>query len=246
MERRKSLAPSMPSSDSLSAQSDGAAHGPQQYCIMARGQLLTLQSKAILKELPLLETMSTTYVPQERTSNGVLVVDEDPDILMACLYFAETRPDYSPSTLLIGLATRCTVKELVDRLDYLCMKDFTISTPDQLQNLERTLKNIKLDRRPWKCYRAPDARLARDAAAILCLSIAKCTLPLDSDSTMRQKVTNDVLFVLSHTKTFPSRIRTHLWQCFSSLYTLTTKQEKLFGRWISDEGLAYHHELDLS
>ena len=113
-----------------------------------------------------------------------------------------------------------------------------------MKELEESLKDTKsqeMIKMARDCYApgvGPDRDSARDAAAVLAFSIALDAIDL-STSKIRNKVQMDVLHVVSHARSFGPRLRTHIWRVFNERTTLTTKQEKIFDRWVSDEGLSF-------
>lgn len=85
---------------------------------------------------------------------------------------------------------------------------------------------------------------ARDAAAKLCFSIIKQSLPMHENK-VRKKVVTDVLYVVSHAKTFGPRLRRHIWKTIESKVRLTPGQLKQFAEWVTEDALSldfYSHD----
>jgi hypothetical protein len=206
---------------------------PKACYVLARGERLVL-TRRVVKRLPLLETMFTTSFPQKRTTDGAIHVDLDPNLLKACVAFVETYKR-RPARLFQALETSCSVEDLVLQSDYLLVDLPCISTFKQLLYLEKKIKKAK--QKIWTFDEEDDAK---DAVAILCISLARKSLQLnDKDQGIRQKVVNDTLFILSHARAFPPRLRTHLWQSLSAICTLTQNEQKMFEQWTTQEALLF-------
>jgi len=88
-----------------------------------------------------------------------------------------------------------------------------VSGVEELKELEKRLKGVReqgWDKMTRHCYEpgdAPDRGGARDAA--LAFSLVRGTLNLSSNQ-ISQKVHTDVLFIVSHAKSFGPRLRTHV------------------------------------
>jgi hypothetical protein len=110
-----------------------------------------------------------------------------------------------------------------------------------LSNVEKnyvTLKIIRIIYPNEQKIKIPDKRNARNAASILYFSLIKGTFDVTIQR-IQQKVMTDILFIVSHAKTFGPRIRTHVWKYFNQIVTLKSKQMALFERWITPNSLKY-------
>lgn len=125
----------------------------------------------------------------------------------------------------------CKLLDLVEHLglinEFHLLKDM-----DQLKALESWVRMVRIARRTYAPSGDIPHRLgARVAAAILCFPLARQTMNLSlSNHQLRRKVQTDVLFVVSHAKTFSLRIRTNIWNEFNKLHSLTTKQMKQWNK----------------
>jgi hypothetical protein len=144
----------------------------------------------------------------------------NPNLLYACLEYAKPA-EKTTRVLLTKLYSKESVTELVEFTDYIALKLPTVSSVDELKELDKRLRDIRQEtiekaarKTYYRTYDFPDRIGARDAAAILCFSLEKQTLSL-SVHTVKQKIITDVLFVVSHAKTLGPRLRTHVWKSFS-------------------------------
>lgn len=218
----------------------------EMFSFSAQGQTMTWKVSTVCT-IPLLEAMMANRVGQSRNKEGLVCTDMKPKLLYACLSYADTGYG-SPAVLLTKLSTLVAVEDLITMMDYLGIvhKVPLISTVEDLKGLELRLKNIKsetMEKVARRTYEpsgdVPDRYAARDAAAELCFSMARSCLDL-TDQKIKAKVTTDVLFIVSHAKTFGPRMRTHVWNTFDELVGLTPKQrQNQFERWISMEALAF-------
>lgn len=207
--------------------------------ISARGKLVQ-GNKACFCMVPFLN--QTLFLDQqdsqEKDDDGNILLDIHPESFYACIAYAHSA-FMLQSLLLTKLSTSSDgVQELIRTADHLGIKIPTISTMDQLVDLETDLRNGKDD-----CEEGPDRSSARDAAAKLCFSIAKGSIPLlssNDNNKIKQKVVTDTLFIVSHQRIFGPRLRTHLGIEFEKVITLTDRQRnKQFAEWVSDDGLKY-------
>ena len=207
----------------------------EEFELVAQGTLIKVKVP-VVQSIPLLEAMMMSRVQQKRDNDGrVCTHTMNPKALYPCLCFAESGFE-SPALLLTKSSKTVSVCKLLDLVEHLgLINEFhLLKDMDQLKALESKLKDIKEEtfvRVARKTYAPsgdiPDRLGARDAAAILCFSLARQTINLSlSNNHLRQKVQTDVLFVLSHAKTFGPRIRTNIWNEFNKLHSLTTKQMK--------------------
>lgn len=176
----------------------------------------------------------------QKDDEGNILLDIHPESFYACIAYAHSA-FMLQSLLLTKLSTGSgsgSVQELICTADHLGINIPTISTMDELVDLEKDLRNGKDD-----CEEGPDRSSARDAAARLCFSIAKGSIPMlssNENNKIKQKVVTDTLFIVSHQRIFGPRLRTHLWMEFEKVITLTDKQRsKQFAEWVSDDGLKY-------
>jgi hypothetical protein len=199
-----------------------------------------------VRTIPLLEAMMSNRVGQMRKDEGLVCTDMDPKLLYACLSFADTNY-LSPAVLLTKLSKTIDVEDLLALLDYLGIEDkiSKVSTVEELKVLKVRLKDIKREtlgrvaRMHVPSGDIPHRDKARDAAVELCFSMARSCLDVTSNKT-KSKLTTDVIFVVSHAKTFGPRLRTHVWKTFDRIVTLTPNQrEKQFSKWTSNEALAF-------
>ena len=115
--------------------------------------------------------------------------------------------------------------------------------------MEIQLRNVKgqeMFKEARHCFvpgSAPDRLGARNAAASIVCSFVQGSLNLQ-DNRIRQKVMTDVLFIVSHAKTFGPRLRTHSWNEFERIVTLTNGQVKQFERWTSPDALKFDFNRD--
>ena len=143
-----------------------------------------------------------------------------------------------------NLSRKSHLSEVVEISDYLCQNLPFVNNITELITLEKRLKDVRPQRMTEiarRCYEpgdCPDRFGARDAAAQLALSIVRGSLNL-CDHMISQKVRNDVLFIVSHARTFGPRVRSHVWKVFNETTSLTSKQQKQFDRWISEDGLSF-------
>ncbi len=133
------------------------------------------------------------------------------------------------------------VKNIVDLSEFLCRSLPVVKDDDELKKLEERLKDVR------KSYYEPENVSgqvgARDEAARLAFSLVLGTIDLSTNKN-RSKVSMDVLFIGSHAKTFGPRLKTHVWRLFEGMVNLTAKQEKMYERWVSPEGLSFNHHND--
>lgn len=215
----------------------------EEITISARGTLIKARG-SIFNNVPLLETMLAERIPQTKDNFGHLCIDLDPKVLHACVSFGASGFG-SPGLLLTKLSVSVEISELMTTADYLMIDMKTISSLKELKILELSLKDVK-NETMWKVARhtyeptgdTPDRHGARDASAELCFSLNKQTLNLN-DNQIKSKITTDVLFVVSHAKTFGPRIRTHIWHEFQKVVSLTARQMRMFDEWVSDRGLKF-------
>ena len=179
-----------------------------------------------------------------------LSCDIDRANLYPCIAYAESGFN-SLTLLLTKLPTTGDAADVVKTMHFLCLDVPTISTRDELVELEKSLKDtksetmVKVARKTFdRSYEIPDRNGARDAATKHCFSIIQNILDL-SDSKTLQKVVNDVLYVVSHAKTFGPRLRRHVWNTFDRRVAITPKQRNsLFSRWVTESGLSFDANKD--
>ncbi|KAL7575551.1 hypothetical protein ACA910_020127 [Epithemia clementina (nom. ined.)] len=168
------------------------------------------------------------------------------NVLYACLAYAESNLK-NPAVLLTKLeSTSGSVPELIRAMEFLCLSVPKVSTLDELCQLEKALKDTKAEemtkiaRRTYeRSYEIPDRCGARNAAAKLCFSLVQQSLDATNSNKIRSKIVNDVLYVVSHARTFGPRLRKHLWRTFEMIFTLTVKQQKQFDQWVAGDALDF-------
>jgi hypothetical protein len=216
--------------------------------LIAQGVQIRIPDAAV-QSIPVLEALLSGRFPQKRNEDGVICTDMNPKTLYSCVAFA-AGGSTQPHVLLTKLSRKeSSVDKLVEMADYLCIDLPTVEDVIDLVDLEKKLKDIKqkeimrVARRSYeRSYEIPDRQGARDAAAVLCFTIAKQSL--SQTNQIRSKLSNDVLFVVSHARTFGPRLRTHTWRAFESKFSLTSKQWKQFERWVSEEGLRFQFDCE--
>mmetsp|Transcript_12615 Transcript_12615/g.15894 ORF Transcript_12615/g.15894 Transcript_12615/m.15894 type:complete len:288 (+) Transcript_12615:137-1000(+) len=182
---------------------------------------------AFLKRIPFFESMISFRAKQTRNEEGHVLTDMNPDVLHACISNAQSG-FLDSSLLLTKLSIKVSIRDLCTLADYLGITLPTIPTSSGLRHLIDLEEDLK-DKRDWS--------IDRDAAAKLCFTIRNHSLD-HNDNKIKSKLTNDVLFIVSHGHTFGPRIRTHIWRTFQDNFSLTVKQMKQFKKWTSLEDLA--------
>ena len=221
--------------------------GAQNVMVVVSRGLPVKGTEAAFRRIPYLQPILDGRFSQKKDEDGNIIIDVDPDSFYSCMAFAESSFK-QPTLLLTTLSKKKNgVEDLISTADYIGIDIPYISTLDELLELEKALRDVKGETFV-KIYRKtyepsgeiPDRMGARDAAATLCFSIAKQTLPISSNNKIHQKVVTDTLFILSHARTFGPRLRTHVWAEFQKVVTLTDKQRnKQFGQWISKDALEF-------
>lgn len=172
-----------------------------------------------------------------------LPIDVEPSLMKLFVFYANNSYKES-SVLLTKLSRKKRASDVVELSNYLCHNLPVVTNLQELKMLEERLKDVKqqeLEKVARGCYEpghAPDRFGAREAGAQLAFSLVLNTLDLHN-SQIRNKVVNDVLFIVSHAKTFGPRLRTHIWRVFNEKISTTPKQMKQFDNWISEERLSF-------
>jgi len=194
--------------------------------ISARGEQV-VASKKVIMSIPYFESLLSGRWECDRE----LSIDADPTVFKAFIAYACDNHK-NMSLLLTKLPRGNLVQDIIDLSDFLCRSLPLVDNLEELNELEKRLKNIK------KHFISPKRNEARNAAAQLAFSLIRGSIDL-SNNRLRSKVFNNVLFVVSRAKIFGPRLRTHLWRVYDELVNLTPKQEKQFEEWVSDRGLSF-------
>lgn len=196
----------------------------------------------VLEKIPFFHSlMSGRWNTKTKTNDNVINIDLEYKLLYPCISYAQS--GYTePSLLLTKLSRSVCGTMLNDLITMLCIDIPVVNDYESLSLLEINLRRIKnetnyISKRTIQYY--PCDRIgARNSAVIFYFSMMKGTLDI-TDQRIRQKIMTDVLFIVSHAKTFGPRIRTHTWKFFNTIVTLKKKQITLFERWITPYSLRY-------
>lgn len=151
--------------------------------------------------------------------------------------------------LLTKLSRKNNVSDIIALADFFLQPISVIDNIEELKKVEIRLRNVKgqeMERIARHCFApglAPDRLGARNAAACIVCSFVQGSLDLQ-DNRIRQKVMTDVLFIVSHAKTFGPRMRTHAWNELKRIVLLTNGQQKQFERWTSPDALKFEINRD--
>lgn len=202
----------------------------------------------VLEKIPFFHSLMSGRWNNSNTkeaTNKVLSADLEYKLLYPCISYAQS--GYKEHSLLLTKLSRSVCGTMLnDLLTMLCIDIPIVNDYESLSLLEINLRRIKnetnyISKRKIQFYQC-DRIGARNSAVIFYFSVVKGTVTgtLDiTDQRIRQKIMTDVLFIISHAKTFGPQIRTHIWKFFNTLVTLKKKQISLFERWITPYSLSY-------
>jgi hypothetical protein len=91
-------------------------------------------------------------------------------------------------------------------------------------------ETIRVGRRTYETnvLHCPNRDGACDAATILCLNFSSIDL---KQLRLKSKVFDQLLYILSHSKTFSDRLRCHVWDIITSAKVFSHKQMQQIVRW---------------
>ena len=208
----------------------------------ASGQPMTVSLTALSK-IPFLEALMAGRVNTVKNESGNPTIDRDPMLVHAVVSYATSG---NPFHLFAKLPPSSSAKEMLAELDFFLVEPPTVRAANDA-SFKHELKDVK-DEYTRTCKGGPIERThranrhaARNAAAELAVGLE---LGKYEDSVItRNHLYNNILFILSHPRTFGPRLRHHIWELASSHLSFTDNQINRLRSWL-EEWEDSDHETD--
>ena len=179
----------------------------EELVFYASGQRMTVSLMAISK-IPFLEALMAGRVNTVKNESGNPIIDRDPMLVHAVVSYATSG---NPFHLFAKLPPSSSAKEMLAELDFFLVEPPKVRAANDA-SFKRELKDVK-DEYTRVCKRGPIERThranrhaARNAAANS-LAVGLELGKYEDSVITRNHLYNNILFILSHPRTFGPRLR---------------------------------------
>lgn len=199
--------------------------------LVVEGEILEVESD-LLQKIPYFEVALSGRVPMTTDHEGRYIVGcIESGVLRAILHYVSSS---MVSDLLDYLPTIYSTETLKSALDFMLI-DIGESPSDvildqRLKDTKYIEEHIRVCRRTYETnvLRYPNPEGACDAATIICLNFSSIDF---KQPRLKSKVFEQVLYILSHPKTFSKRLRCHVWNTVTEQRVFSHKQMQQLDRW---------------
>mmetsp|Transcript_150522 Transcript_150522/g.464471 ORF Transcript_150522/g.464471 Transcript_150522/m.464471 type:complete len:245 (+) Transcript_150522:107-841(+) len=209
--------------------------GAEEVAFVARGERIALDRQTAAA-VPFLEALLADRVNTVKNEAGDPVIDRDPVLVKAVVQYATSGHALH---LFAKLPKTSSAKAMLTELDFFCLEPPPVHPMDDA-SFKQALKDVK-DEYEKMCRRGPVEKTrsanrfgARNAAAELAVGLETEKYDI-AIGRIRHQLYNNVLFILSHSRTFGPRLRHHVWAVAKSKVQFSPKQHSELQSWVDTD-----------
>lgn len=203
----------------------------EEIAFLARGERVVVDRQTVMN-VPFLEALMADRVNTVKNDAGEPVIDRDPALVKAVLLFATSGDNLH---LFAKLPRTSSAKAMLAELGFFCVEPPAVRPIDDA-SFKQALKDVKdeygreFKRGPIEKFHSANRFGARNAAAELAVGLETEKYNLGSNKT-RSQLYNNVLFIVSHPKTFGPRLRHHVFELARSRTRFSERQVSELESW---------------